>query len=66
MLFMEASTCCNMTLDTYTLLFFLSIVTSKMVLFGTVFNSLFFKLSLRKQLCTFNQIDEVLTFNQTD
>ena len=24
------------------------------------------KLSLRKQLCTFNQIDEVLTFNQID
>ena len=30
-----------MTLDTYTLQFFVSIVTSKMELFGTVFNSFY-------------------------
>ena len=43
MLFMEASTCHNMTLiDTYTFYFFVSTVTSKMELFGTVFNSSYF------------------------
>ena len=41
-LFMEASTYHNMTLDTYTFQFFVSIVTSKMELFGTVFNSFYF------------------------
>ena len=39
---MEASTCHNMTLDTYTFQFFVSIVTSKMELFGTVLNSFYF------------------------
>ena len=38
---MEASTYHNMTLDTYTFQFFVSIVTSKMELFGTVFNSFY-------------------------
>ena len=42
MLFMETSTCHNMALDTYTLQFFVSIVTSKMELFGTVLNSFCF------------------------
>ena len=36
---MEASTCHN---DTYTFLFFVSAVTSKMELFGTIFNSVRF------------------------
>ena len=39
---MEASTCHNMTLDTYNFQFFLSVVTSKMGPFGTVFNSFYF------------------------
>ena len=39
---MEASTSHNMTLDTCTFYFFVSIVTSKMELFGTVFNSVYF------------------------
>ena len=39
---MEASTCYNMTIDTYTFQFFVSAVTSKMELFGTVFNSFHF------------------------
>ena len=38
---MEASTCHNMTLDTCTFQFFVSIVTSKMELFGTVFDSFY-------------------------
>ena len=48
MLFMEASTCHNMTLDTYTFQFFVSIVTSKMELFGTVFSSFYFLIILAK------------------
>ena len=39
---MEASTYRKITLDTYAFLFFVSIVTSKMQLFGTVFNSFYF------------------------
>ena len=39
---MEASTCYNMTLDTYTFQFFVSAITSKMELFGTIFNSFHF------------------------
>ena len=39
---MEASTCHNMALDTCTFQFFVSIVTSKMELFGTVFNIFYF------------------------
>ena len=46
---MEASTCHNMTLDTYTFQFFLSIVTSKIELFGTVFNSFYFLIIATKK-----------------
>ena len=45
-LFKEVSTCYNMTLDTYN--FFVAIVTSKMELFGTVFNSFYFLITARK------------------
>ena len=39
---MEASTCHNMRVDNYTLWFLVSIVTSKMELFGTGFKSFYF------------------------
>ena len=39
---MESSTYHNMTLDTHTFQFFVSIVTSKMELFGTVLNNFYF------------------------
>ena len=46
---MEASTCHNMTVDTYNFSFFVCIVTSKMELFGTVFNSFYFLIIATKK-----------------